>query len=98
MAERPYEFIGAGKLVSALWKRADGRRGWRYRFNIFRMHDHHGTVSRMFRPGDLPDLLKLCQVLAMELRRDGCLPEQERQRLADLADDLDAITRKEAGR
>jgi len=98
MAERPYELIGAGELVSAVWKRPDGRDGWRYRFNVFRMNDRTGTVSRMFRPSDLPNFLKLCQVLAMELSSDGCLPEYERQRLSELAEELDALTRKESAR
>lgn len=97
MAERPYELIGAGELVSAVWKRADGQEGWRYRFNVFRMSDHSGHVARMFRPSDLPDFLKLCQVLAMELSLDGCLPEEERQRLSELADELSAITSKLSG-
>ncbi len=95
MADRPYELIGAGELVSAVWKQADGLDGWRYRFNVFRMNNERGTVSRLFRPSDLPNLLKLCQVLAMELSLDGCLPKDERQRLAELADELDAITSEE---
>lgn len=94
MAERPYELIGAGKLVSALWKRVDDEHCYFYRFNVFRMNDRSGMVSRMFRPSDLPDFLKLCQVLAMELSLDGCVPEVDRLRLAELADDLDAITSK----
>jgi hypothetical protein len=98
VAERPYELIGAGKLVSAVWKRADDEHGFVYRFNVFRMNDHSGMVTRMFRPSDLPDFLKLCQVLAMELSLDGCLPEDDRLRLAELADDLDAITSRGASR
>jgi hypothetical protein len=94
VAERPYELIGAGKLVSAVWKRVDDEQGCFYRFNVFRMNDHSGMVTRMFRPSDLPDILKLCQVLAMELSLDGCVPEDDRLRLAELADDLDAITSK----
>lgn len=98
MTERPYELIGAGKLVSAVWKRGDEQCGHYYRFNVYRMNDQSGTVTRMFRPADLPDFLKLCQVLAMELCLDGCLPENDRLRLAELADDLDAITSKGTGR
>ena len=96
--QKPYEFVGAGPVVSALWKRKhadlqiDGEDGdWRYRFNLFRM-DHSGQVSRMFRPADIPDLVKLCQVLAAVLSDDGCLPRKERDALTELAHQLDQVT------
>jgi hypothetical protein len=34
MTERPCELIGAGKRVSALWKRGDEQRGYHYRFDF----------------------------------------------------------------
>jgi hypothetical protein len=88
----PYEIVGAGSLVSAVWKHGDPIGGWAYRFNIFRMSARRGRVSQLLRPSDVHDLVKLCRVLAAVLADDGCIPAEQRRALADLADELDAIT------
>jgi hypothetical protein len=85
--------LGAGKLTSAIWKSGDERGGWTYRFNVYRMSNRNGQVSQLFRPTDVGDLVKLCQVLAAVLADDGCISCDQRRALAKLADDLDSITR-----
>ena len=92
---KPYAMLGAGPLVSAVWKDGDERAGWLYRFNIYRMGQRNGQVSQLLRPADVQDLVKLCQVLAATLADDGCIPTRERRVLADLAVKLDGITRTE---
>jgi hypothetical protein len=77
-SHKPYAAVGAGQLVSAVWKRGDERVGWHYRFNIFRMSRLNGRVSRLLRPGDVIDLAKLCQVLAATFVDDGCITVEER--------------------
>jgi hypothetical protein len=85
--------LGAGPLVSSLWKTGDERSGWTYRFNIYRMNERNGQVSQVFRPTDVQDLVKLCQVLAATLADDGCIPEKQQRDLAELSVKLDCITR-----
>jgi len=92
---KPYAIIGAGRLVSALWKRTDESHDWQYRFNVYRMSPLNGQVSRLLRPSDVVDLVKLCHVLAATLVDDGCISVDDRQQLQDLAAKLDAITNKE---
>jgi hypothetical protein len=93
-ASKPYEIVGAGQLVSAVWKKNDDRGGWGYRFNVYRMSARDGGVSHLLRPADLESMVKLCQVLAATLADDGCMPARERRALADLAAELDEITDK----
>ena len=90
---KPYAVLGAGSLVSSIWKAGQVRSGWLYRFNVFRMGAHNGHVSQLLRPADLPDLVRLCHVLAATLADDGCIPLEQREILADLAVKLDRITR-----
>ena len=91
---KPYAMLGAGPLVSALWKTGDEPSGWSYRFNIYRMSPGSGQVSQLFRPADVLDLAKLCQVLAATLADDGCIPSRHRRALADLEAKLDGILRR----
>ena len=93
-AKKPYTILGAGRLVSTFWKAGDERSGWRYRFNVYRMNSDNGQVSQLFGPTDVKDLVKLSQVLATVLADDGCIPTNQRRALADLAAQLDTITRK----
>ena len=84
--------LGAGKLVSAVWKTADqlGKRSCR--FNLYRMSPRNGRVSQLLRPTDVHDLVKLCHVLTATLADDGCIPQEQRRALADLAERLSHIT------
>ena len=93
-ASKPYEILGAGQLVSTVWKTGDSCGGWQYRFNVYRMSECNGHVSQLLRPADVESMVKLCQVLAMTLADDGCVPAEQRQKLADLAAKLDAINDK----
>jgi hypothetical protein len=89
---KPYAMLGAGQLVSAIWKTGDEQSGWTYRFNVYRSNARSGRVSQLFRPADVRDLVKLCQVLAATLADDGCVPAEQRRTLLDVAVKLDGIT------
>jgi hypothetical protein len=84
--------LGAGQLVSSIWKSGGDRAGWTYRFNIYRMSSRSGQVSQFFQPADVRDLIKLCQVLAATLADDGCIADDLRTELANLFTRLDGIT------
>lgn len=87
---KPYAMVGAGRLVSTLWKSGDPQAGWRYHFNLFRITDR-GQVGQLFSPDDVIDLIKLTRVLASTLVEDGCLPTVRRRELTRLAALLDDI-------
>ncbi|MHB8867168.1 MAG: hypothetical protein ACYC6N_32810, partial [Pirellulaceae bacterium] len=89
---KPCAMMGAGKLVSAVWKTRDQRSEWNVRFNVYRINDLTGHVSQLLRPGDLKDLIKLCQVLAVTLADDANVPSKHLRTLADLAVRLEAVT------
>ena len=84
--------LGTRRLASALWKIPNKQGDWTCRFNVYRMNGRTGHVSQLLRPDDVPDLVKLCQVLAVTLANDDCIPADQRRTLADLAVKLDAIT------
>ncbi len=89
--QKPYATMGAGRLVSTLWKQGEERGGWRYRFNLFRMSSHTGHVTQQFRPQDVPDLVKLTRLLAFSLADDGCLDAELRSDLLCLSACLDDV-------
>jgi hypothetical protein len=89
---KPYAMLGAGQLVSGIWKSGDEQSGWAYRFNVYRTNPRTGHVSQLLRPADVPDLVKLCQVLAATLADDGCIAVPLRRAMARLAAELDSIT------
>ncbi len=96
---KPYATMGAGPLVSMLWKLGNERSGWRYRFNLFRMSPYSGNVTQQFRPQDLKELAKLLRVLAFTLADDGCLSKKLRSDLLCLNIRLDeALGTAEGGR
>lgn len=82
--------LGAGKLVSTLWKTGSQQGGWHNHFNLFRM-TNRGHVGQRFSPADLFDLIKLTRLLAAALADDDCLLSARRRELADLAEALDQI-------
>ena len=94
--QKPYMMLGAGELVSSVWKSGDERAGWNYRFNIYKMSQRNGRVLQLFQPSDVQDLVKLCQVLAVALSDDGCVSAEQHHLLATLAADLDTITSQES--
>jgi hypothetical protein len=84
--------LGAGQLVSAVWKTADQRGGRSFRFNIYRTNPRSGRVSQLLQSGDAQDLVNLTQVLAVAMSDDDYLPADQRHALADLAERLGEIT------
>lgn len=87
---KPYAMVGAGRLVSTLWKTGDQQAGWRYHFNLFRI-TRRGQVGQLFSPDDVIDVIKLARVLAATLAEDGCLPTVQRKQLSRLAAMLDDL-------
>lgn len=90
---RPSAVLGAGKLVSAVWNTAHPISAGSCHFNVYRMSPSNGRVSRLLRSTDIPDLVKLCQVLSLALADDDSVSLSERRALAELALKLDEITR-----
>ncbi len=88
---QPHIVVGAGDLVSFVSRRPEYRESMRYAFNIFRMQPG-GQVTQSFRPVDLHDIVKACQVLAFSIADDGWLPRDVRKELFDLADAIDTVT------
>jgi hypothetical protein len=84
--------LGAGQLVSTIWKARHKRGRGSLRFNVYRMSSDNGRVSQLLRPTDVHDLVKLCHVLAATLAADDCIPAGQRRVLADLAERLSHVT------
>lgn len=96
--EQPIAVLGAGDLVSHLYRDQEELDSAEYRFNMFRL----GTdmaVTHELRPCDLRDIVKLCQVLAFAIVDDGWSPPAVREALLELNERLDELTRswKESG-
>lgn len=62
-----------------------------YRFNLFRIVSN-GEATSWFRPDDLRDVVKACQVLAFSIADDGWIELPLREELIDLANELQVIT------
>jgi hypothetical protein len=88
---RPMEIVGAGPLLSAIWKLGDEHTGWRYRFNVTRQTSDRGAFTELFQPLDLIHFIKLIQVLAAVIGDDGCLDRAERTAIKNLAIQLDHL-------
>jgi hypothetical protein len=88
---KPYVMVGSGRLTAGVWKIADERSGWRYRFNIYRTIRASGRVSQWFGPSDIEHFAKLVEVLAITLADDGCLKDSLRDDLLCLASCLDDV-------
>ena len=85
------EIVGAGPLLSTIWKLGDEHTGWRYRFNLTRQTSDRGVFTDLFQPLDLVNFVKLIQVLAAVIADDGCLNQTERTTLKKLATQLDDL-------
>lgn len=88
---RPMEIVGAGPLLSTIWKLSDEHTGWRYRFNLTRQTSDRSVFTDLFQPLDLVNFIKLIQVLAAVIADDGCLNQAERKTLKKLATQLDDL-------
>jgi len=87
----PMEIVGAGPLLSTIWKLGDEHTGWRYRFNLTRQTSARGVFTDLFQPLDLVNFIKLIQVVAAEIANDGCLTQDERLMLRNLVQQLDVF-------
>ena len=90
-APRPMEIVGAGPLLSTIWKLGDEHAGWRYRFSLTRQTSDRSVFTDLFQPLDLVNFIKLIQVLAAVIADDGCLNQAERTTLKKLAKQLDDL-------
>ena len=86
---KPMEIVGAGPLISTIWKLGGEHTVWRYRFNLVRQISGRGIVTDLFQPTDLIHFVKLIQVLATMIADDGCLTQAERTTLRNLSAQLD---------
>ena len=82
--------VGAGELVSHIHRIPENDSSSRYRFNLVRVKPNT-NLTGSFRPDDLRDIIKACQVIAFEIVNDGWI-SGKRQELLDLATGLDALT------
>lgn len=90
---QPVAVLGAGELVSHLYRHDDEFGRSEYQFSVNRMTDSLQATSAL-RARDLTDLVKLCQVLAFAIENDGWVSEARRRELRELFDDLDRVTRQ----
>ena len=88
---KPYFMVGAGRLASTVWKTGEEAQGWAYHFNLVVLDAEDGSVTRRFEPDDLPDLVTLVRVLAVELAGDGCMDDSLRAALFELAEKIDCM-------
>ena len=88
---QPCAILGAGPLVSHL-HRAEREEVVEYGFNLLRVSETLES-SHLFRPQDLRDIVKLCQVIAYAIEDDGWITPELRMELNELFESLDAVTR-----
>ncbi len=87
----PVAVVGAGDLVSHVVRGDEVNDTANYRFSIFRLNaDLRATHA--LRPEDLPDLIKLCQVVTVAIVDDGWLPDETRDALRKLEGELRMMT------
>ena len=89
--DQPIAVVGAGELISHVYRDDDESNPNNYRFNIFRLSDEL-TATHELRPSDLRDAVKLCQVLAISILDDGWIPSDAKSALNLLIQDLDSLT------
>lgn len=88
---KPHAIVGAGRLVAAIWKSENEKAPSNYRFNVYRMNTATGRVTHRFAPRDIEHLVRLAQVLAIELSNDGSLDAELRDDLSCLEACLDEV-------
>ena len=91
MPKQPYFVAGAGSLVSHIHRQGSVFEELQYQFNLFRV-DSTGNLTSWFRPEDLRDIVKACQVLAFSIADDGWVEDLLCEQLIELASDLQNIT------
>ncbi|MEZ6097845.1 MAG: hypothetical protein R3E01_02625 [Pirellulaceae bacterium] len=95
---QPIAVLGAGELVSHLYRDQVDIDTAEYRFNLFRLSVDM-AVTHELRPSDFRDIVKLCQVLTFAILDDGWSPPVVREALLELNLQLDELTQswKEPG-
>ena len=88
---QPLAVVGAGDLVSRVYRLHDGGDDTSYRFRVFRLSSGLQTTHELW-PSDLRDVIKLCQVLAFTVTDDGWLPRDDHDAVLRLFDELDRLT------
>lgn len=88
-SRKPYLLVGSGPLTATIWKSGTEPADENYRFNIIRISHKSGHVTQKFGPRDLRHLAKLVQVMAFTLADDGCVSEEMRESLSELAQSLE---------
>ena len=91
LREQPIAIVGAGELVSHIYRCDDEANPNNYRFNVFRLTERL-TATHELRPSDLRDVVKICQVLAISMLDDGWIPPDAKSVLNSLIQDLDSLT------
>lgn len=89
--EQPIAIVGAGQLISHVYRDNDESNPNNYRFNVFRLTSGL-TATHELRPSDLRDIVKLCQVLGVSIVDDGWIPSDTKLALSSLVEDLDSLT------
>ena len=92
-SDKPIAVVGAGDLISHVFRNNDESNEVEYRFGILRLEDDL-KVTHSIRPCDLRDIVKLCQVLAITILDDGWLDRNQNQVIEELLQSLDEITRR----
>ena len=88
---QPIAVLGAGDLVSHVYRGEDERDPADYRFSVLRINQEL-EVTHALRACDLRDMVKLCQVLAVSITDDGWISAAASKALNDLANELDELT------
>ena len=84
--------VGSGDLVSHIHRVPKNDAKANYRFNLVRVKAS-SSMTGAFRPKDLRNMVKACQVIAFEIAHDGWNGNR-RQELLELAKDLSELTQK----
>ena len=84
--------VGAGDLVSRIWRIETDSELPEYRFTIGLMQDIPCELETMFRIADLWSLISLLRVIAQELVQDGGFSASDKTSLKQLAELLESVT------
>ena len=87
----PCAVLGAGDLVSHLHRFIDPSGMAEYHFNVLRL-DSTMQATHQFRPCDLLDMVKLCQVVTFAILDDGWISPEQQEQLIQLLNALQAMT------
>ena len=84
----PMLIVGAGPLISRLWKFGSEESGWRYRFEVHSETADGDYQTDLFQPSDLCHFLQLTHLLATEILCDGCITQADREALSRIVSQM----------